>query len=49
MIDWIVAIVSLFALVFTLLWFFAPGFRAQVERPKFRMLENEKKFNKRAT
>ena len=35
MIDWIVAIVSLFALVFIVLWFLAPGFRVRVEQPKF--------------
>ena len=38
MIDWIVAIVSLFALVFVLLWWLAPGFRTRVEQPKFDML-----------
>jgi hypothetical protein len=38
MIDWIVAVVSLFALVFIVLWFLAPGLRARVEQPKFDML-----------
>lgn len=49
MIDWIVTIVTLSAAAFTLLWFLAPGFRARVERPKFRMLENEKKFQRGST
>ena len=39
MINWIVAIVTLFAAGFVLLWFFAPGFRARIEQPKFDMLK----------
>ena len=48
MIDWIVAIVSLFALVFILLWFLAPGFRARVEQPKFDMLAPAGRWNRRS-
>jgi hypothetical protein len=44
MMNWIVAIISLSTLVFVLLWFLAPGFRARVERPKFRVLETERQF-----
>jgi hypothetical protein len=46
-IDWIVAIVSLFALVFVVLWFLAPGFRARVEQPKFDMLAREGRLRRR--
>ena len=49
MIDWIVAIVSLFALVFIALWFLAPGFRARVEQPKFDMLARADRRNRRST
>jgi hypothetical protein len=49
MIDWIVAIVSLFALVFVVLWFLAPGFRARVEQPKFDMLVRAGRRNRRFT
>jgi hypothetical protein len=37
-IDWIVGIITLFAIGFVLLWFLAPGFRVRVEQPKFDML-----------
>ena len=47
MIDWIVAIVSLFALVFVLLSFLAPGLRARVEQPKFDMLAQAGRRNRR--
>jgi len=49
MIDWIVAIVSLFALVFVVLWFLAPGLRARVEQPKFDMLARAGRRNRRST
>jgi hypothetical protein len=49
MIDWIVAIVSLFALVFIVLWFLAPGFRARVEQPKFDMLARASRRNRHYT
>jgi hypothetical protein len=49
MIDWIVAIVSLFALVFVVLWFLAPGLRARVEQPKFDMLARAGGRNLRST
>jgi hypothetical protein len=49
MIDWIVAVVTMFALVFVLIWFLAPSFRARVEEPKYRMLSNERRFRKRAS
>jgi hypothetical protein len=49
MIDWIVAIVSLFALVFVVLWFLAPGFRARVEHPKFDMLARAGRRKHRST
>jgi hypothetical protein len=48
-VDWIVAIVSLFALVFVLLWFLAPGSRARVEQPKFEMLARADGRNRRST
>jgi hypothetical protein len=48
MIDWIVSIVSLFALVFVVLWFLAPGFRARVEQPKFDMLARAGRRNRRS-
>jgi len=48
MIDWIVAIVTLFALVFIALWFLAPGFRARVEQPKFDILARADRRNLRA-
>jgi hypothetical protein len=48
-IDWIVAIVSLFALAFVLLWFLAPGFRARVEQPKFDMLARADRRDRHAT
>ena len=44
MIDWIVAVVSLFAVAFVVIWFLAPRFRARVEQPKYRMLANEERF-----
>lgn len=46
MMNWIVAIVSLLALVFILLWFLVPGFRATVEQPKFDMLKKATRFKK---
>jgi len=49
MIDWIVAIVSLFALVFIVLWFLAPGFRVRMEQPKFDMLAQAGGRNRRST
>ena len=49
MIDWIVAIVSLFAVVFVLLWFLAPGFRARVEQPKFDMLARADRQDRHST
>jgi len=49
MIDWIVAIVSLFALVFVVLWFLAPGLRARVEQQKFDMLARAGRRNRRST
>jgi hypothetical protein len=42
-IDWIVAIVTLFALGFVLIWFLLPAFRVRVEQPKFDMLKRVKK------
>jgi hypothetical protein len=48
-IDWIVAIVSLFGLVFIPLWFSAPGFRARVEQPKFEMLTRAGHQNRHST
>jgi membrane protein implicated in regulation of membrane protease activity len=45
-INWIVAVVTLFALAFVLIWFLVPRFRARVERPKYRMLANEQRFRK---
>jgi hypothetical protein len=47
-IDWIVAIVSLFAVVFVVLWFWAPGFRARVEQPKFDMLARGGRLSRRS-
>jgi hypothetical protein len=38
-INWIVVIVTLFAVGFVLLWWLAPGFRARVEQPKLEMLK----------
>lgn len=46
MINWIVAVVTLFALAFVLIWFLVPRFRARVEQPKYRMLASEKRFRK---
>jgi hypothetical protein len=48
MINWIVAIVSLSALVYVLLWLLAPGFRARVEQPKFDMLGAGRPLNPRS-
>jgi hypothetical protein len=45
-IDWIVAIVTLFALVFVLLWLLAPGFRARVEQPKFEMVKTVRRLKR---
>jgi hypothetical protein len=47
MINLIVTGVSLFALLFVVLWIFVPRFRNSVERPKYRMLENERRFTNR--
>jgi hypothetical protein len=44
MINLIVTGVSSFALLFIALWIFVPGFGRAVERPKYRMLENERRF-----
>jgi hypothetical protein len=46
MINWIVAVVTLFAVAFALIWFLVPRFRARVEQPKYRMLANEQRFRK---
>jgi uncharacterized membrane protein YqjE len=47
MINLIVAGVSLLALLFVVLWLFVPRFRNAVEQPKYRMLENERRFRQR--
>lgn len=44
MINVIVAIVTLIAAGFLLLWILRPSFRNWVERPKYTMLQNEKQF-----
>jgi hypothetical protein len=46
MINLIVTGVSAFALLLVVLWIFVPRFRTSVERPKYRMLENERRFRK---
>jgi hypothetical protein len=44
MINLIVTGVSAFALLFVILWIFVPKFRASVERPKYRMLDSERRY-----
>lgn len=46
MINWIVAIVTVFAIGFVLLWWLAPGFRTRVEQPKFEMLKRVTRLKK---
>jgi hypothetical protein len=45
-INWIVTVVTLFAIAFVVLWFLVPGFRARVERPKFEMLKRSARLQK---
>lgn len=44
MINIIVAIVTLIAAAFLLLWIFRPSFRKWVEQPKYTMLEDDQRF-----
>jgi hypothetical protein len=44
MINVIVAIVTLIAAGFLLLWIFRPSFRKWVEQPKYTMLKNDQRF-----
>jgi len=44
MINIIVAIVTLIAAGFLLLWILRPSFRTWVERPKYVMLESDQRF-----
>jgi hypothetical protein len=44
MINIIVAIVTLIAAGFLLLWILRPSFRTWVERPKYTMLESDQRF-----
>jgi hypothetical protein len=44
MINVIVAIVTLIAAGFLLLWILRPSFRNWVERPKYMMLKNDQRF-----
>ena len=44
MINIIVAIVTVIAAGFLLLWIFRPSFRKWVEQPKYTMLENDERF-----
>jgi hypothetical protein len=44
MINIIVAIVTLIAAGFLLLWILRPSFRTWVERPKYAMLESDQRF-----
>lgn len=44
MINVIVAIVTLIAAGFLLLWILRPSFRKWVEQPKYTMLENNQRF-----
>lgn len=45
MINVIVAIVTLIATGFLLLWIFRPSFRKWVEQPKYTMLDNDRRFD----
>jgi hypothetical protein len=44
MINFIVAIVTLIAAGFLLLWILRPSFRTWVERPKYIMLQNDQRY-----
>ncbi len=44
MINIIVAIVTIIAAGFLLLWILRPSFRKWVEQPKYTMLENDQRF-----
>lgn len=46
MINIIVAIVTVIAAGFLLLWIVRPSFRKWVEQPKYTMLENDRRFDK---
>lgn len=45
MINIIVAIVTVIAAGFLLLWIVRPSFRKWVEQPKYTMLENDRRFD----
>jgi membrane protein implicated in regulation of membrane protease activity len=45
MINIIVAIVTVIAAAFLLLWILRPSFRKWVEQPKYTMLENDRRFD----
>ncbi len=45
MIDLIVLIAFLAAAVFTAAWFFRPGLRAWIERPKYRFQANVRTYD----
>jgi hypothetical protein len=45
MINFIVVIVSVFAIGFLVLWILQPSFRTWVERPKYMVLENDQRLN----
>ncbi len=45
MINIIVAIVTIIAAGFLLLWILRPSFRKWVEQPKYTMLANDKRFD----
>jgi hypothetical protein len=46
MINWIVTLVTLFAIAFVAIWLLAPRFRARVEQPKFEMLRRSARLRK---
>jgi hypothetical protein len=45
MINFIVVIISVFAIGFLVLWILQPSFRTWVERPKYMVLENDQRLN----
>ena len=45
MIDLIVLVAMLAAAVFTVAWFFRPGLRAWIERPKYRFQANVRTYD----
>ena len=46
MFNLLVTLMSLIAAAFVVVWFLRPDFRRWIEQPKYRLLEQEKRFEK---